>query len=1612
MSLFAALFVAFACASPVEVFVSSVSGDDTHNGSTRALPLKSLAKAAQVVAALSGNVSLVLFPDERFEACELSFRAASGSLLFASESRAFVTCSRMVNASGLDVVGVLEFVSPVLLHVENVSFVDFSSFNASSVALLAPLVLVNNVAVLNNSVEAESVDTVAPPPHLYPWSPPYFPEPPPVPVLRSALHVNATHLEASRCVFANNTLSVAVTVLILEEPIIYQPFALGPTLHVPGGGALAVNCSTATVTSCLFESNHVCSLNNDPIVIDRGGDTLGPRGALCGGGVLVIGSISIEDSHFVNNSVSAVDACGGAVAILAMDADEVSNMFTSRISWSTFDQSWHAAGAVSNGMSVALIEWPHAGPQESTAEFRLSVQDTNFTATVAEMGTLQGAAAVAPSLRLGGVTVSRFNITTSEVSGGLFSAGVIHAYDLVLVDNVFRVGVGAGRGVLIGPFQNVSGADQDQAYLVGDIYDSLIARNTIVLTMEMSGAVIHGSLNNIENVRIADNTFVDEASIIVSAVGLVDVVSSPGSELYSVTNVTFLNNSGMGLILRTAVDRVYVSDVVFTANRGALRSVFLARCTDVMMSDVQMFGNDDAARGIIIAVSGSRFGGLTVHNSTFGPNSFKEALVVEAANGAVEISVQMHNCSVEQGVITLRKTSSFALTGSRLNSSSVVSFIENTELTANVNSFEVTSTAFWNCAPAIVQTFSGDSSVFTGQRATDGSSMTLRNCRFTSELPATAAPMLVVDLDSVDLDVSDTVFSGGAWQSLAVLSCAFSGRRLAITGTSGFVLSKSDKFELRNSVLRGVTGNSLDATSTTLVRLTNVALVASGPLVMRSVDEFELVNVTISNASAPTSLVDLSDVRNATFQNVSIVDSVVAGSGTVKLAGVGDLALSQTSIANCTALRGGAFYAMAIGRLACNASTATSNRAVLAGGAVLAGDADAGRLADCLQLSNNSAGSYGPERASTHLSLNVSRLHSAPPMPGVLLGLRVEFVDAFGQKQRQLSAGNELPLRDDGMSIVARLTCRAGGSGSVVATQTLLVCFAANTAEACDADNLFLPGRVGDTCEIEFMPSVDASLDRIGSAFLNVTLQPCAFGFGVESSASPACVACSPRNVAVGGNSSCHACPSGAVCCGGSRVFAEPDFFLVESVGQSARLIAERCLPGVCLGERTACSLLRDVEAPLENRCAPFRTGLLCAACNETGLVPIAPDDAASSASCLRCDDWNVGAIIAAVAGLALFAVVLHVASNGQRSSGLLKIVMFYAQIAGQQASGGIISRLFASLFGFRVAAATGAMGGVCLGPIGHFGIIVVRLCVPIALFVLLLCIAAVSSVARAIRLRFFGAGEASWGILRLCGARERSDTKLLASDGENASGDESSGIATDVALFSRRRLLRTGMAIVLSTFSVALEATLDLFYCVEIGSSHVFASDVRFSCESETSNSYRNFAMFFLMPFMIAVVLGVLGAMQWLRAKSKDGLPASHPVLGVIFECYKARARLYWESFVLLRRCAIGVTAVFVADLPLRRFLFTLVNVVSLLTTVVERPFADSTENVLDILCQTFLVLLSVNAGDGLDDGFRTFLVFLSPVPLVVVTAVWLARRWHQLLAFVRFRKANKDKR
>jgi hypothetical protein len=38
--------------------------------------------------------------------------------------------------------------------------------------------------------------------------------------------------------------------------------------------------------------------------------------------------------------------------------------------------------------------------------------------------------------------------------------------------------------------------------------------------------------------------------------------------------------------------------------------------------------------------------------------------------------------------------------------------------------------------------------------------------------------------------------------------------------------------------------------------------------------------------------------------------------------------------------------------------------------------------------------------------------------------------------------------------------------------------------------------------------------------------------------------------------------------------------------------------------------------------------------------------------------------------------------------------------------------------------------------------------------------------------------------------------------------------------------------------------------------------------------------------------------------------------------------------------------------------------------------------------------------------------LVFLSPVPLVVVTAVWLARRWHQLLAFVRFRKANKDKR
>ena len=85
-----------------------------------------------------------------------------------------------------------------------------------------------------------------------------------------------------------------------------------------------------------------------------------------------------------------------------------------------------------------------------------------------------------------------------------------------------------------------------------------------------------------------------------------------------------------------------------------------------------------------------------------------------------------------------------------------------------------------------------------------------------------------------------------------------------------------------------------------------------------------------------------------------------------------------------------------------------------------------------------------------------------------------------------------------------------------------------------------------------------------------------------------------------------------------------------------------------------------------------------------------------------------------------------------------------------------------------------------------------------------------------------------------------------------------------------------------------------------------------------------------------------------------------------------------------------VGVVAVFVADALLRRFLFTLVNVASLLIVMLVRPYVVGAENHLDAVAQLFLVLLGTMEQTGTDVG-DTLIAVGSAIPVVLIVGFML---------------------
>jgi hypothetical protein len=1600
--------VSAATGTDLQLFVSSLSGNDTNNGTTRGSAVRTLAHAAQLAAGLgsaSANLSVVLFDDQDYEACMVSMRPAASFVRLVSQRGATIRCSRHVDASGLDsLVGVFEVWASSGIALENVSIVDFSSFNVSAVALTSAIVELRNVTLLNNTVEAESFDRVGSV---------LDPRPPRL-VLRSPLAINASAtVTVTASTFRNNSLHVTPIIDLIQDNVFpgSMVFEQHPTLQVPGGGALVVSAGRdVSIEACVFTSNRLSADALDPQLFQYIG--LGVKSAVAGGSLLVIAqnrlSAIVSDSQFVDSSVAAEQMCGGGVAFLAMR-----DLVRAYVYDSSFVRSSHVGGR-SNGVSVALVDW--SVWQSPLVVQRVSFRDT-VVADVDNVVQLQGAAALAFQLGIENCTVSGFNITLAfdgTVSGGLFSGAYIGATDLVITDNVFDVSNGE-CGLLIGPYQNASMAPETWCNFIDLSGETIVARNSLAVSDQMFMSLIRtasGSscaeirerlpngfaFNTVRGLRATDNQVGGQGVTFNAPIGMLEFDSD---DSVGIEDCTVTNNTWNIHVLRVVASGGQIVRSNFSENDAPDHHLVLVRVTGALdLLDLHMLLDGDARGGLMGTAST-----FNITRSSFvGVGGTTEALRLDGAAPdafSSDSGSRIDRCEFRHaGVTILSQLTQSAIINSTLIDSPVVAIVTAVdEFSAfSMRSLEFEDTVFLNCTPA-VNVRSVEFGSVLGDQAAAAIGVNLRGCTLQSALAdETAHPLLQVECDGAIVQIKQSSVSAAA-QRVASMQCElFSINESTIVGSSGIDV-QGGSLSIENSRLLDVGGSTVRATSNATLMLSDVALVGCAPIVAHGVTRVELANVSIVDATLATSAVDVAWVETLVFADVRIAGVAVAGAGTVTLSHVSNFTLDDSVVDSCTAMRGAAFAVGALGAVACRNASALNNRARVAGGAVYAEDASAARLLDCLTLANNTAGAYGADRAAAQLHLNLSRGSDTPPMPGVgLLQLQVALVDEFGQRQRQRADGL-FALRDVELTVRANLSCDAHGN---VTRREVFVCLIAATDEGCTVD---LPLPVATRCV------VDLAAPPVRGAQLNVSLSECAFGFGVESTESPVCVACLPDSTAIGGNSSCRACPPGARCCGAASVFAQPEHYLVENEASSA-LVSHRCLPGVCLGSNASCSDTRHavgVGVP-RNRCAPFRKGPLCAACNETRLIPIAPD-AVGGGACLVCDELNIALLVLALVGLAAAAVVIHINTAG--SSAALKILLYYTQVAGLQSSGGLVSEVMSTVFGFRLAAASGSFGGVCIAPLDHFGLVLSRLCLPFVLLALLLLVAGVSVALRA-----------CWRRVR--GSAKRSDSDDDADDAVPdkmggavvplvATGDRDGAAATVAAgggLFARRRVFRTGVAIVLLTFSVALEASLDVLHCVAIGGDSLLASDVRQSCTADRALIWQRAAMFGLLPLGVLVIVSVVGALLLLRRANGSRLPDNHPVLGVLFECYVGeRARLLWEAFVLVRRLAIGLIAVFVASFPLKHFLFTLVNTASLLATIFERPFADNAENQLDIVAQMFLVLLGgvVVEQENLGDGFRTFIVVLTTAPVVVIVGFMCRARFVQLRAWFVRRKLKK---
>lgn len=707
------------------------------------------------------------------------------------------------------------------------------------------------------------------------------------------------------------------------------------------------------------------------------------------------------------------------------------------------------------------------------------------------------------------------------------------------------------------------------------------------------------------------------------------------------------------------------------------------------------------------------------------------------------------------------------------------------------------------------------------------------------------------------------------------------------------------------------------------------------------------VDVQQSNVSGDA--ISIRSVRSTTIRDVRVVLSESRASSIVALSNTSTVSVSNLTIDRCRFTSGAVTLAqIADPRTWINVSLTNNVAAVSAGALNLLDDPSQLPLFP-VTTANNSAGCFRDDTSTAPVSFSVLVNDGDDGIvrvrPGESANFSVVLSDLFGRLPPSCAAFGR--VRTTPIAVFATV------NGSL-----FHFCDIAFTDNACRG---LLPfeGALGTTENVTMTVTfANVTLERLATLLIDT----CGSGFALIGDK---CVRCQPQTYSLARNASvCHFCPPDATCIGGDALQSSNGTWL-SAVGDDVQVY--RCLPGACRGGRVLGSVV-------ENRCAPNRTGLLCASCGPMQ-SPVAPR---GDVACVACPESNALMIALFVASAFALALLLHASNSSSASSTKIKLLSYYGQVAPIVLPSDFGKDVVFRAFNFEVASATASFGTVCVALVDHFDLLLWRLMLPLATIAALAVIFAVAKLVRRLRTQRVGADDerddSDDGGVATANNSELSlpfsdlsedDVPLVGGVTKAPAGASTAHAPADDHFFAPARFWRTIVALVFLTFSVTLAGTLDVLDCTTIGDAVVLRSDVRASCSDDRHKTWANVAFYVLLPYLAIVVIGTPTALFWLRRRNNGALPRS-VALGYMYELYRPDVAMYWECVVLLRRLALGVVNVAMPNntggVGTRFFVLNTINVLALVSTLQLHPLQSELEHRLDVLQLAMLVVVGNN--------------------------------------------------